>query len=204
MHRLAVMLGVLMLAACGGSGTTTVEVTTTVHVTTTTTVAGTTSEAGPTTTQEPAGSDPDDAAGSLDIRDFSAERNGDLLSISLSTYESWDESVLTGPAPNKPGPNKLSFLYDTDLDGVTDFRAKLVFAGGELSAYITGPGTQLEPVPVERPDDFTVQFVHPVDVFFQTPDTDSDVDLQLQARSVFAGELDRAPDSGWLGVPFNP
>jgi hypothetical protein len=204
MRRLAALLLLLVLTACGGSGTTTVEVTTTVHVTTTTTETGTAATSEPTTIEEPAGTDPDDVGGGLDIRDFTAERSGDLLSISLSTYEAWDESVLTGPAPNKPGPNKFSFLYDIDLDGVTDFRARLVFVGGELSAYISGPGTQLEPVPIERPDDFTLQFVHPVDVFFQTPDSDSSVDIQLQARSVFAGQLDRAPDSGWLGVPFNP
>jgi hypothetical protein len=204
MRRLATLLTLLVLTACGGSGTTTVEVTTTVHLTTTTTVTGTASAPEPSASEEPAGTDPDDVAGALDIRDFSAERTGDLLSISLSTYESWDESVLTGPAPNKPGPNKVSFLYDIDLDGVTDFRARLVFVGGELSAYISGSGTQFEPVPIERPDDFTLQFVHPVDVFFRTPETDSKVDIQLQARSVFAGEIDRAPDSGWLGVPFNP
>ena len=203
MRRLGPLLGALVLAACGGSGTETVEVTTTVKVTTTVPAATTAPATEPTTTEAPPGSDPDDVSGSLDIREFTAQRNGDLLSISLSTYEQWDESVLTGPAPNKPGPNKISFLYDIDLDGVTDFRAKLVFTGGALSAYITGPGTALEPVPVERPDEFTVQFVHPVDVFFPDPAA-SEVELQLQARSVFAGELDRAPDSGWLGVPFNP
>jgi hypothetical protein len=202
MRRLVPVLGALTLAACGGSGTETVEVTTTVNVTTTVS-APTASAPEAATTEASAGNDPDDVPGSLDIRDFSAERTGDLLSVSLSTYESWDESVLTGPAANKPGPNKISFLYDVDLDGVTDFRAKLVFTGGALSAYITGPGTAFEPVPVERPDDFTLQFVHPVDVFFADPSA-SDADIQMQARAVFAGEVDRVPDSGWLGVPFNP
>jgi hypothetical protein len=202
MKRLLPFLGILALAACGGAGgTTTVAVTETVHVTTTVAPPPPPTSEG-TTTEAPAGTDPDDVAGSLDIRDFKAKRKGSLITITISTYEAWDESVLTGD-PLAPGPNTLTVLYDVDLDQKADYRAKLIFSGGRLSAFISGSGSQFEPVPVRRPDDFTARFTHPLDVLSKLPAPESDI--QLQARSVFAGETDRAPDGGqWLGVPFNP
>ena len=201
MRRVAPLIGVVALAACGGSGgeTVTVGVTETVQVTTTVEAPPTTSEGTTTAAQE--GTDPDDVAGNLDIRDFKARQKGGLITITLSTYEAWAPNVLTGD-PLHPGPNTMTVLYDVDLDGKTDYRAKLVFAGGRLSAFISGSGSQFEPIPVRRPDAFTARFTHPVDVFTKLP---ANGDIQLRAQTVFAGEEDRAPDDGqWLGVPFNP
>jgi hypothetical protein len=60
-------------------------------------------------------------------------------------------------------------------------------------------------VPVERPDNHTAQFVHPVDVFFPEAGAPTDVDIQIRAQTVYEGDEDEAPDDGqWLGVPFNP
>jgi hypothetical protein len=200
MRRFFPVIAVVALAACGGGGTETVEVTLTVHVTTTVEAPPPTTSEG-TTTEAPAGTDPDDVSGSLDIRDFKARRNGALITITLSSYEGWDDSVLTGD-PLDPGPNTMTVLYDVDLDGKTDYRAKIIFAGGRLSAFISGSGSQFEPIPVRRLDASTVRFTHPVDIFAKLPPNG---DLQLRAQTVFEGEEDRAPDDGqWLGVPFNP
>ena len=68
---------------------------------------------------------------------------------------------------------------------------------------IAGQGQAFEPVPVERPEDATAQFVHPVDVFFVVlgqEEVESDVDIQLAFESVVEGAKDRAPDRGWMLV----
>jgi hypothetical protein len=198
--KLLPLLGVLAVAACGGAGTETVELTQTVQVTTTVEAPPATSSEG-TTTEAEGGTDPDDVSGSLDIRDFKARQGSGLLTVTLSTYDAWASSVLAGD-PLSPGPNTMTVLYDVDLDGKTDYRARLVFAGGRLSAFISGSGSQFEPVPVRRPDATTVKFTHPVDIFLKRPPNG---DMQLRAQTVFEGEEDRAPDDGqWLGVPFNP
>jgi len=200
MKKFVLLLGVIVLAACGGGGTETVEVTQTVHVTTTVELPPSTTSEG-TTTEAPAGTDPDDVSGSLDIRDFKARQGNGLVTVTLSTYDAWDPSVLTGD-PLSPGPNTMTILYDVDLDGKTDYRAKLIFAGGRLSAFISGSGSQFEPIPARRPSASTVRFTHPVDIFTKRPPNG---DLQLRAQTIFEGEEDRAPDdSQWLGVPFNP
>jgi hypothetical protein len=202
MKRLLPLLGLVAFAACGGAGgaTITVGVTQTMQVTTTvqapppTTTEGTTTEAAP-------GSDPDDVSGSLDIRDFEARQQGGLIEITISTYDTWASDVLTGD-PLTPGPNTMTVLYDVDLDGKTDYRAKIIFAGGRLSAFISGSGSQFEPIRVRRPADFTATFTHPVDIFTKLPPNG---DIRLRAQTVFGGQEDRAPDVGqWLGVPFNP
>lgn len=200
--RRVLLLSVLVLAGCGSGTTDTVEITTTVQVTTTVEAQAPT-VATTTTAPKPAGNDPDDVDGQLDIRDLNATRTGDMLAVSLKTYEPWSSNVLVGTPP-KAGTNRLTIYYDADLDGHWDYRGRVIFAGGELSEFISGSGSQFEPIPVERPNPMIEQFVHPVDVFFTTLGDSTDVDIQIRAKSLYNGEEDRAPDSGWLGVPFNP
>jgi hypothetical protein len=192
----------LVLAGCSSSETETVEITTTIQATTTVEAAAPTVA---TTTTPPAGNDPDDVDGQLDIRNLNATRTGDLLAISLTTYEPWSSNVLVGPGPNRYGPNRLTIFYDIDLDGTPDHRGKIVYSGGELSVYLTGEGQAFEPIPVERPNNMTAQFVHPVDVLFVPSGGSSEVDIQIRAKSLYNGQEDKAPDAGrWLAVPFNP
>jgi hypothetical protein len=200
------LVAVLVLAGCSSGETETVEITTTVQATTTVEAAAPTVATTTTTPEpEPAGNDPDDVNGQLDIRNLNATRTGDLLAVSLTTYEPWSSNVLVGPGPNRYGPNRLTIFYDIDLDGAPDYRGKIVYSGGELSVYLTGEGQAFEPIPVERPNNVTAQFVHPVDVFFVPSGGSSEVDIQIRVKSLYNGQQDRAPDAGeWLGVPFTP
>jgi hypothetical protein len=198
--RRVLLLGVLVLAGCGSGSTETVEVTTTVQMTTTVEAQPTTSGAT-TTTRQPAALDPDDVPGQLDIRDLTAKRNGDLISVSVKTYDPWSSNVLVG-SPTAVGPNRLTVYYDIDLDGHWDRRGRIIFAGGRLSLFLSGGGQQFEAVPVERPSNLTARYVHPVDIFFVN--TSSQTDIQVRVKSFYNGVEDRAPDHGWVGVPFNP
>jgi hypothetical protein len=192
----------LVLAGCSSSETETVEITTTVQATTTVEAVAPTVA---TTTTAPAGSDPDDVDGQLDIRNLNATRTDDLLAVSLTTYEPWSSNVLVGPALGEQGPNRITIFYDVDLDGRADYRGRMIWGDGELALRLSGSGSEFEPIPIERPNNVTAQFVHPVDVFFVPSGGSSEVDIQIRAKSLYNGREDRVPDAGkWLRVPFNP
>jgi hypothetical protein len=144
------------------------------------------------------GEDLNDVGGSLDLARASAVRTGDLLAVSITTYEAWEDDLLAGPRIDKQGPSRLTVLYDTDLDGRADYTGKMIFAGGALSLVISGDGQAFEPVPVERPDDETAGAVHPVDIF------GGETDIQVAVESSAAGFKDRIPADGWILVPFAP
>jgi hypothetical protein len=196
------LVALLVLAGCSSSETETVEITTTVQATTTVEAVAPTVA---TTTTAPAGNDPDDVDGQLDIRNLNATRTGDLLAVSLTTYEPWSSNVLVGPALGEQGPNRITIFYDVDLDGRADYRGRMIWGDGELALRLSGSGSEFEPIPIERPDNVTAQFVHPVDVFFVPSGGSSEVDIQIRAKSLYNGREDRVPDAGnWLPVPFNP
>jgi hypothetical protein len=151
--------------------------------------------------------DPDDVTSPLDLESVSAVRTGDLLAVSVTTYEEWGDEVLSSARLDRPGPNRLTVLYDVDLDARADYTGEIIFAEGALSVVIAGRGQAFEPVPVERPEDATAQFVHPVDVFFVVlgqEEVESDVDIQLRFESVVEGAKDGAPDRGWMLVAVGP
>jgi len=200
------LVAMLVLAGCSSGETETVEITTTVQATTTVEAAAPTVATTTTTTApEPAGNDPDDVEGQLDIRNLNATRKGDLLAVSLTTYEPWSSNVLVGPAFGEQGANRITIFYDVDLDGRADYRGRMIWGDGELALRLSGSGSEFEPIPVERPNNVTAQFVHPVDVFFVPLGGSSEVDIQIRAKSLYNGQEDKAPDAGkWLGVPFNP
>jgi hypothetical protein len=102
--------------------------------------------------------------------------------------------------PGEQGRNRITVLYDVDLDGGADYRGRFIFADGDLSVHLSGSGSAFEPIPVERPDNRTAQFVHPVDVLFLSVSGSTEGEVQIQARTVYEGAGDRAPDRGWLRV----
>lgn len=153
------------------------------------------------------GEDGNDTGGPLDLESASAVRTGDLLAVSLTTYEAWDEAVVRGPRVDRPGPNRLTVLYDIDVDGRADYTGRIIFANGALSLVIAGNGQAFEPVPVERPDDAAAQFVHPLDVFFIVAgqaEIESETEIQVAVESEAVGFRDRIPASGWIVVAFAP
>lgn len=157
------------------------------------------------TVSEPGlGEDLNDVGGPLDLELASAVRIGDLLAVSVTTYEGWKDDLLAGPMLDKQGPNRLTILYDTDLDDRADYTGKVVFAEGALSLVIAGEGQAFEPIPVERPDDATAQAVHPVDVFLVQAEGEGETDIQVAIESSAAGFKDRIPAEGWILVPVAP
>jgi hypothetical protein len=194
-----VCLWAVVAAGCSGDGDETDGAATDPGPTTTTT---TVTETGP---EEPGlAEDLNDVGGPLDLELASAVRIGDLLAVSVTTYEGWDEDLLTGPRLDKQGPNRLTILYDTDLDDRADYTGKVVFAEGALSLVISGQGQAFEPVPVERPDDATAQAVHPVDVFSAFGEAESETDIQVVIEASAVGFEDRIPAEGWILVPVAP
>jgi hypothetical protein len=151
--------------------------------------------------------DGNDVGGPLDLEAASAVQTGDLLAVSVTTYEPWADEVLKGPRLDRQGPNRLTVLYDIDLDGRADYTGKVIFARGALSLVLAGEGQAFEPVPVERPDDATAQFIHPVDVFFIVAgeaEIASDADIQVAVESRALGFRDRIPARGWILVALAP
>lgn len=194
-----VCLSAVVAAGCSGDGDETDGAATNRGPTTTTT---TVTETGPE--QPGLAEDLNDVGGPLDLELASAVRIGDLLAVSVTTYEGWDEDLLTGPRLDKQGPNRLTILYDTDLDDRADYTGKVVFAEGALSLVISGQGQAFEPIPVERPDDATAQVVHPVDVFSIGAENESETDIQVAIEASAVGFEDRIPAEGWTLVPFAP
>jgi hypothetical protein len=122
----------LALAGCSSGGAETVEVTTTLQVTTTVEGAPTTET---TTGPDIPTTDPDDVKGRLDVRNLNATHTAGLLAVSLTTYEPWNSSVLAGPGGAEQGPNRITILYDVDLDGKADYEGRMIWAGGVLSLH---------------------------------------------------------------------
>jgi hypothetical protein len=192
-------LVVLLAIGCSGDGGETDAVPTSGGAT----VATTSTEEQP----QPSGmaEDLNDVGGPLDLQRASAVRTGDLLAVSVTTYEEWEDDLLTGPRIDKQGPNRLTVLYDTDLDGRADYTGKIIFAEGALSLIISGEGQAFEPVRVERPDDATAGAVHPADVIFLgEAGGEGETDIQVAVESSAVGFKDRIPADGWILVPFAP
>jgi hypothetical protein len=196
---LAGLAAMLALGACSGEGDENGEV----AATTGTTTAEETVPAQPPGVAE----DGNDVGGPLDLEHASAVRTGDLLAVSVTTYEPWPDDLLTGPRRDRQGPTRLTVLYDIDLDDRADYTGKIIFAESALSLVLAGEGQAFEPVPVERPDDATAQFIHPIDVFFVAAGEEeipSDADIHVAVESRALGFRDRIPAEGWILVAFAP
>lgn len=194
----AVLVAALVGCAEGGEEADTAQASSTHPVATTTAQSMTEDTQG-------IGQDPDDVVGPLDLKLIEARREGDLFRLEFQMWEPWDEVVLESPSLLVPGTNRLTLFYDVDLDGRIDYRGRFIFSEGVLSLVISGRGQAFEPVPVNRVDNDVISVVHAVDVLFVVlgeAEIESEVELQVAMRSEFEGVPDRAPDEGWIRVPF--
>ncbi len=140
--------------------------------------------------------DPDDTAGKLDVRTIISTSTASSVTVTIRTWGPWSTDVLAS------GKNRLAVLFDSDLDGVADYRGRIVKSGGVLVLLLSGQGNSYEPLPVKRPGSKAVSFTVPTDVMGT-----AGADLQVTATSRYRDSgscavacKDRAPDSGWLLV----
>lgn len=140
--------------------------------------------------------DPDDTAGKLDVRKVIATDTASSVTVTVKTWGSWSTGVLAS------SENRLVVLFDSDLDGVVDYRGRVIRSDGVLVLLLSGQGNSYEPLPVKRPSSNAVSFTVPTDVLEA-----AGADLQVTAASRYrdsgacaAACNDRAPDSGWLLV----
>jgi plastocyanin len=135
--------------------------------------------------------DADDVAGQLDVRSFSATRSGSGVTVSVTTYQGWTTSQLA------PGTrNSITVGFDLDTDGAlgaNDVVAKIVYAGGKLTANLSGAGGSSKVAAVRLGSTgvrFTVPSSSPVG-------TGPDHQVSVSTRAVYA--VDRAPAfPGWI------
>lgn len=140
--------------------------------------------------------DPGDVKGKLDIRSvtLTKDSSGAPLEVKVKTWETWPKKIL-----RRSSPNRLRVLVDTDRDGETDFKGRVVMASGSLSLDFVG--TSLESLSVDRPDAKTVVVTIPG----ESPANPSGA-LQVAARSRYRDAdkgcvppcVDRSPDAGWV------
>jgi hypothetical protein len=146
-------------------------------------------------------SDPNDVPGKLDLRSVTATSSSGFVRVTVRTWNTWTNAVLASP-----GPNRLVALFDTNLDGTSDYRGRILRSGGMLIVLLSGQGSSFEPLPVERVNGSTVRFSFPQDIVAEEVES-MDESLQVAAKSTFKGSAcpaactDRAPGSGWLFVP---
>lgn len=141
--------------------------------------------------------DADDTAGSLDLRKVTAVSGASSVKVTVTTWGSWSSSVLA------PATNRFVVLFDSDLDGVAEYRGRIVTSGGALVVLLSGQGNAYEPLPVQRPGGKKLSFTIPTDVMGA-----QGADIQVAAKTRYRNSgscavacKDRAPNSGWLFVP---
>jgi hypothetical protein len=85
-------------------------------------------------------------------------------------------------------------------DGRVDYSGRVLWDGNELSLWISGRGSNFEPLPVRRLNTRTVEFIVPGGA----PMNPTGIPIGLAATSSCADGAriwtDRIPDRGWLRV----
>lgn len=141
--------------------------------------------------------DPNDVNGKLDLRLIKGVKTGGLITLTVGTWGPWASTDL----PLTGSPNRLVVLIDTNGNGTTDYRARIVRSGEGLVALISGRGDSFEPVPAIKRSSNRVGFEFPSDVL-----KPSDDDIAIAATSTYKGGpctaacVDRATNTGWLDV----
>jgi hypothetical protein len=142
--------------------------------------------------------DPALASGPLDLKLLEATKHdaGASLRLRLVTYGRWRARLL-----DEEGPNRISFLFDTDRDGRHDYVGEVFFRDGVLWMRIeTAGGRFLRRLRVYHPARNTIR----VSVPHGLPNPDGNIWLAATERywtptgycSKTCG--DRIPNAGWL------
>ena len=145
--------------------------------------------------------DRNDVAGKLDLKSMTAVRDGTVIRLTIGTWDRWSPKLLAGNGPSQ-GSKRLTVLYDVDGDGKADYRGRIVYNGGRLALWLSGRGSNFEPVRVTRPTRSSVAFTHPTDVML-TSKTQT-ILLAFTSKGCARGCTDRMPNRGWIPVPFKP
>lgn len=147
--------------------------------------------------------DPDDVGGRLDLRAVVATKEGVSapLTVTVRTWEDWGKGLLA-----EDGPNRLFVLFDVDVDGDGDVRARVERSAGSLVALIENPDGSTTTLAVERPDRRSVSFTVPIG---SSADPLGDVGVAARTRSGRGAAChppckDRSPDSGFQLVGGGP
>jgi hypothetical protein len=142
--------------------------------------------------------DPDLAYGPLDLKRLEATKHdaGAELHLRLVTYGSWRASLL-----DAAGPNRLSFLLNTNRRGGPDFVGVVSFHDGRLWMRITNAaGAFVRRVRVSHPTPTTIRATVPRGL----PNPDGNIWLAAtETYRTPTGHcsmtcVDRIPNSGWL------
>jgi hypothetical protein len=155
--------------------------------------------------------DPNDVKGKLDLKKLVAARDRQLMRVTITTYDRWAARILRGPGGPRQGRNRLTVLYDIGVnDRVADYRGRVVYSGGRLRLWISGNGSNYEPLPVTRPSRLSVTWTQPIDIFFHGPPA-GPRRVYLAVKSLYRrkgtacakGCRDRIPNKGWIVVAFH-
>ena len=145
-------------------------------------------------------SDGNDVRGRLDLKSVEAAGRTTFIQVTITTWDGWRPRLLAGK-PNRPGRNRLTVLYDVNGDKRADFRGRVIYAGGRLSLWLSGRGSQFDAVGVHRPNRRTVTFTHPVDVLLKARAA-HDIFVAVTSKTCRTSCSDRAPNGRrWLTVP---
>jgi hypothetical protein len=135
--------------------------------------------------------DPDDVSGKFDINYIEANRNTGV-EIEATMFGKISKKLFA-----KSAGNRVIVLFDADNDGSSDYRGRIVKSGKKLIVLIKGSGSQFEPLKAKLVNNdkgirFTVPGGSP-----PAPNTA----FGIAVKTDYNGNVDRAPDSGWLTIP---
>jgi hypothetical protein len=140
--------------------------------------------------------DPRDG-GLLDLTRVVSVRRGDILKTTIVAGRPWHDSLLRG------GRVRLSILYDSNDDGITDRRDVVFLFRGRITSWISSLGQGVQVATVTRRNPTTISVARDASVFYDASGeagmlTTSPIDVAVLAR--WKGGVDRVPNRGWITV----
>jgi hypothetical protein len=136
--------------------------------------------------------DPDDVPGRLDVALVQATRTPyGATKIKVTTHDAFRSRLL-----RPSSEHRFVILFDTDGAEGYEFRGRVVKTSNGLVLNIRGSGSSFEPLRVRRSDYTELHVIVPGD----SPPGPSSA-YRIKVKTIFNGNVDRAPESGWVRVP---